>query len=174
VTAYCLMIGIIETGVCLLAFFLVLDDYGITASSLPFSADDHYQSGAPDLNINGHIFDESEQLFVLSHAQSAYWSVIVCTQFWHVWFCKTRFVPLLSHGIFNNMQLNYGVIIELAIMLVVIYVPGSQPFFGTSGFPGKFWAIQFVSFGILLLASEPRKIWARNHPEGWVAHHLLW
>ncbi len=30
------------------------------------------------------------------------------SQFVHVFVCKTRFVPMFEHGVFNNSMMNYG------------------------------------------------------------------
>ena len=30
------------------------------------------------------------------------------SQFVHVFVCKTRYVPALEHGLFNNTLMNYG------------------------------------------------------------------
>ena len=40
--------------------------------------------------------------------RTAFYATLVLSQFVHVFVCKTRFVPMLEHGIFNNSMMNYG------------------------------------------------------------------
>jgi hypothetical protein len=39
---------------------------------------------------------------------TAWYVTQVLSQFVHVWLCKTRFVSLFEHGVFNNSMMNYG------------------------------------------------------------------
>lgn len=40
--------------------------------------------------------------------RTAFYATLVLSQFVHVFVCKTRFVPMLEHGVFNNSMMNYG------------------------------------------------------------------
>jgi magnesium-transporting ATPase (P-type) len=44
-------------------------------------------------------------------------------QFMHIWFVKTRTVSIFEHGFFGNKYINYGVLIEIGIVVFLIYVP---------------------------------------------------
>jgi hypothetical protein len=43
-----------------------------------------------------------------AQCRTAWYATLVMSQFVHVFVCKTRFVPMLEHGVFNNSMMNYG------------------------------------------------------------------
>ena len=110
---------------------------------------------------------------ILTEAETAYYSTIVMSQFAHIWFCRTRQKSVFSHG-FRNAVCNYGVVIELAILIILIYIPAFQSPFSTMNQEGKFWTPWIGSLICLFLLNEVRKYWTRKHPKGKVAKWLLW
>eukprot|EP00455_Lapot_gusevi_P047342 TRINITY_DN6382_c0_g1_i1.p1 TRINITY_DN6382_c0_g1~~TRINITY_DN6382_c0_g1_i1.p1 ORF type:complete len:104 (-),score=18.56 TRINITY_DN6382_c0_g1_i1:181-492(-) len=102
--------------------------------------------------------------------------MVTMGQVYHIFMCKTRTTSVFSHGFFNNMIMNYGVLIELALILLIIYIPWSQPFFGTSSFPGLFWLCVFINWFCLTLRCEGVK-WHARQPGNeltWVTRYLRW
>jgi hypothetical protein len=60
-------------------------------------------------------------------------------------------------------------------MMIIVYVPFCQPFFGTSDItPPKLWAWMLLGMAIMFLINEPRKMWIKAYPKGLVARYLAW
>ena len=95
------------------------------------------------------------------------------SQFCHIWFARTRQISIFKHG-FGNSVTNFGVIIEIAILNLIVWAPGLQNFFNTVDLPGIYWT-PFVGAGIcLFIFNETRKWWTRKYPKGKAAKYLLW
>jgi hypothetical protein len=42
------------------------------------------------------VLTSAEQANIYWQAQSAWYVTLICSQFWHIWFCKTRAVSLAA------------------------------------------------------------------------------
>jgi len=77
--------------------------------------------------IIGNTFEENfsycYQAQVLNFAQTAYFIAIVVSQWSNLLNCKTRNQSLFVQGIFNNNFLNFSLIFETCICIIVCYVP---------------------------------------------------
>lgn len=67
-----------------------------------------------------------------------------------------------------------GVVIELALIMFVVFVPWSQPFFGTNGFLPLLWLLPLLTALLLFLRNEVVRWQARRDPDSWVARNLNW
>jgi magnesium-transporting ATPase (P-type) len=95
-------------------------------------------------------------------------------QFLHIWWCKTRTVSVFEHGIFNNRYINIGVIIEVAIVVFLIYVPPMQDIFLTNTMTIIYW-LPFLGTGFLLFAyNESRKYFIKANPSSKLSQMMLW
>ena len=122
---------------------------------------------------NGTKFDPSQQETILMIVQTAWFTTTVMGQFVNVWMCTTRQSSIFFAG-FKNDRLKLGVIIEIAILLLVDYVPFLQRIFGTYGIDIIWWTPWLWSLVVLLAVTEGRKAWTRKFPEGKVAKLLMW
>ena len=165
----------IETCFALIAYFAVFWKYGIHGNELAGIADNNFTDSANNdwVSREGTHFSSDEQNLILHECQTAYYVTLVMSQFIHIWFCRTRQKSLFSHG-FRNAVCNYGVLLELAILLIIVYVPAFQPVFNTMNLEGRFWTPWFGSFFSLLALNEGRKYWTRKYPKGKIAKYLLW
>ncbi len=166
---------------------LVYDYYGIDSSRLAFTSS-YWVSSAPDFRISGPqdceliaprpsdcvAIDASRQQQIASEAAGAYWWILVMSQVFHIFMCKTRFASLKTHGLFNNVVMWYGVAIEGAMILIFIFVPRLNELLVGLPFPGKIWPLFLVSWGCFFAMAEGRKYLGRRQPEGFVAKYLNW
>jgi len=166
--------GVIEILCCYLGFFLVFDYYNVDAQSLFFSSQ-YWQLGADPLTYGDQVYDDVMQVNILTQAQTCYWVMLTGTQFIHIFLCKTRVTSVFQHGLFNNMVMNYGVLIEACIIVITVYTPGLQGGIGSLPFPPQFWALLLVSWTTLILYNEGSKFFIRKFPNsGFVRFALGW
>ena len=98
-------------------------------------------------------------------AATAFYATLVLSQFVHVFVCKTRFVPMLEHGVFNNSMMNYGVMVELGIMIAVIFIPHlDTAFFANPATPFEMYWFFLLSGMCLIAWGELRKYLIRSFP----------
>jgi len=155
--------GIIETLTGFLAFLLVFAHYGIPLSYLPFSAQ-YWVAGAPDMILpNGKILNDNQQAEILSQAQTLYWFSVVVCQVFHVFINRTRTQSILKHGLFGNMVTNYGVCIEILLIMTFIFVPGiSNVLVFTYKVPKNLWPCFLVGWCALGILNEGVKYQIRS------------
>lgn len=87
---------------------------------------------------------------------------IVIMQVANVFACRTEVAPMFSIGIFTNKLLNIGVLFELALTAVLIYVPFLQNVFNTYPIPIKNWLFYLPFIPVLIGAEELRKLLIRK------------
>lgn len=171
---YLFFAGAVQTAFAFMGFFLVFKNYGISSSSLAFT-DKYWLSTSPVLHVDGKTFTADQQVEMVSEAQTCYWVILVGCQVFHAFICKTRVLSVFDHGLFNNMVMNYGVVLEIFLAVFIVFVPWSQPFFGTKGFqPSYQWAFILIPATILLLRAEITKYFTRQDKEGVAATYLNW
>jgi len=178
---YCWFVaGAIEVLLGFLTFFLVFAYYGLNSKSLAFAADKHFDPSQDNNDpsniwyVDGHSFTPSQQNDILLQAQTAYWATVVGCQFFHITQCKTRSASVFKHGLFQNTMMNFGLLLELALIIIVVFVPAHQ-FFQTAVFPGKFWPIILIGWFSLFLAGEGRKYLGRKYQnQNKIINFLMW
>jgi len=85
----------------------------------------------------------------------------------------TRSTSIFKHGV-QNIMIVYGVIMEIAILMVICYIPAVQTVFETANLGGIQWTWWLASGVCLFLLNEIRKWWTRKHPDGKIAELLAW
>lgn len=177
VTYWYLMAGAWETLTCFLAFFLVFNSWGVGPSHLSFVDSNWVSSPTDDQNetiyIDGRAYDSDMQKYILAQAQTAYWICLTGCQAFHIWMCKTRVLSVFQHGLFDNHLMIMGVLLEIAIILIIAFIPPNS-FFLNWNPPGYVWAIVLVGWAGLFLINEPRKWLIRNHKGNKVVDFLAW
>lgn len=184
---YCVFIaGAVETAFGMMAYVLVFQYYGIDSSQLAFSSkyftsssDPLRIAGPPGcellMNVTGCVaLSSSAQVEASGEAAGAYWWILVMSQVFHIFMCKTRFASLAQHGIFNNMVMLYGVGIEVFLIIIFIFIPHLNSVLVGLPFPSKFWPLFLVPWAALFICGEGRKFVARRFPDGFVSKYLNW
>ncbi|MDD1669301.1 MAG: cation-transporting P-type ATPase, partial [Methanomicrobiales archaeon] len=99
----------------------------------------------------------------LYHAATAMaLAAVVTTQIGNLFAQRTERESFFRTPLFNNRFLWVGIISELAIVSLLIYLPWFQPFFGTAAIPIGNWLFLFALAPALLLADEVRKALVRR------------
>ena len=127
-------LGLIEAGIAMGSFFLLLLTQGWTW---------------------GMPLDWSDPLY--KQATAATFAAIVVTQVANVFACRSDRVSLARLGWFTNPLLLWGIVIELVVLVLILYTPWGNAIFGTSPLP--LWIFGPLVFGALALlsAEEGRK-----------------
>lgn len=168
-----ILVGVPEVLVCFIAYFLVYINHGIPVSSLSGTYGTYWQSGAPDLVVNGKTFADYDQVNIYNESQAAFFLTVVACQFWHIWFARTSRASSFRRRP-RNVIMIMGVIISACITVIVIYVPFLQPIVETSDLTGGYWLINLIFLAYIMPLTEVTKLLARNNKKGFVAKHLVW
>jgi calcium-translocating P-type ATPase len=130
-----LFLGVIEAAAAMAAFFFVLKGSGWT----------YGQSMAPDDPV------------YLS-ATTACLSAIIVMQIVNVFLCRSAVRSVLSTGLSSNHLILWGVVLEIALLLLIGYTPWGNFLLGTAAVPGEFWLF-IVPFAIGMLILEEVRKW---------------
>jgi len=132
-----LIMGVIETLAGFWAYFTVFTNKaGIPVNMLPFAQPPYFidprtNATIPSFNYTSTItnqpvsLDKDQQWAIYTEATSAFYVVLVMSQFGHIWMVKTRVVSLFTHGI-RNLVTIFGTLLQLALIFIVVYVPFLQ------------------------------------------------
>jgi sodium/potassium-transporting ATPase subunit alpha len=96
-------------------------------------------------------------------AISAFFASIVLCQISNVLICRTNKQSVLQKGLFTNKLIIFGIVTEFILLLIIIYNPLTQPFFGTNYLTIKqlLLSLPFVIF--IFMADEFRKWFLRRN-----------
>jgi potassium/sodium efflux P-type ATPase len=86
-------------------------------------------------------------------------AAVVTTQIGNLFAQRSERVSALRLPLFNNPMIWVGISTELALVLLIVYVPLFQGFIGTGPFPVENWLFLFAWTPALLLVDEVRKLW---------------
>jgi len=175
---YIAIAGSIETLTCWLAYFLVFHYYSIGPDELVNVSNNYFtgtvSSDSEPWNGKHASLSATSQEDYLAQAQTAYWICLTGTQVVHIFLCKTRCITIFEHGIFNNLVMNYGVLVEIGLIIIIVFVPWLNTILLTNpSFPGKYWALVLISHLALFIYSEPRKYFARKFPNSVINRYLM-
>jgi magnesium-transporting ATPase (P-type) len=91
---------------------------------------------------------------------------VVTTQIGNLFAQRTERTSAFRLSWFNNRMLWIGIVSELLIVSMIIYIPFFQQLFGTASFPLANWVFLFAWTPSLLLADEFRKALLRRREKG--------
>ncbi|KAK1944316.1 Sodium/potassium-transporting ATPase subunit alpha-4 [Phytophthora citrophthora] len=158
--------GMINAAGCLVAYGTVFWRNDISFSDL-FMSDDYWKtSAAVFCTEEGKCFDHNEQMQLLEQACGSWYIALIVCQFFHVWVAKTRRTSVLNAKLFKNTVTMYGAAIEILIVVLVVYVPVFQSFFGTSAADYVPWLIGCGTGIITIVYCEAIKALARREVPG--------
>ena len=86
---------------------------------------------------------------------------IVTSQIGNVFCCKTNSQSVFKVGLFNNKLILFGILCEVIIVSLIIYLPFFQKIFGTASIGWKEWLV-LLTFGPVILILEESRKWLRR------------
>jgi sodium/potassium-transporting ATPase subunit alpha len=136
-------LGLIEAGIAMGAFFLLLLTQGWTW---------------------GMPLEWSDPLY--KQATAATFAAIVVAQVANVFACRSDRVSLSQLGWFTNPLLLWGIATELAVLAFIIYTPWGNAIFGTGPLPAWIFGPLVLGALALLFAEESRKFIVNRFKNG--------
>jgi magnesium-transporting ATPase (P-type) len=106
-----------------------------------------------DLPANGLLYQTATAMTLGS---------VVATQIGNLFAQRTEQTSVFRIGLLSNRLVWGGIITELTLVMLVIYVPFLQRLFGTAAFSVQHWLFLFAWTPSLLVADEARKAFARR------------
>jgi magnesium-transporting ATPase (P-type) len=86
---------------------------------------------------------------------------VITTQIGNAYACRTRRTSVFTIGFFSNRFLLVGILIELLLVNILIYVPPFQGIFELAPLPPHFWAFLFIYPPVMFFSEEARKAFMR-------------
>ncbi|PWF99329.1 cation-translocating P-type ATPase [Levilactobacillus bambusae] len=77
--------------------------------------------------------------------------------------CRTKLVSVFKIGLFSNHRINFGIIFEVCLLALIIYVPILQGIFNTTGLTTLDWVVLATIPIPVFLVEELRKFMVRRH-----------
>jgi hypothetical protein len=154
-------------------FFVRMNDFGLSFGDLVSTAGEFFESGSPDfrgyVNCTTQTSHSSQtatqQTEILISAQTAFFLAVSITRVGVLLVCRTRTSSLLTQG-FRNWPLNIGLMTNIAIFSMVIYVPGLNKVLGARPLGLKYWALSLPFLAFVILSEELRKFCIRRKKWG--------
>jgi len=154
-------------------FLLFYYKYALTPSMLLGQSSNFVLGASPISSNDGRVYDDVDQVNILNEVNSAFYISIVFSQFWHIWMCKSRRVSIF-HRFNANAVMIYGVMLEIAIMTIIVYVPFMQVGFGSANVDAVYWCPPLLFAFFCWTYNETRKRVSKSYPNGFVANYLMW
>jgi len=108
----------------------------------------------------GDSLDASDHLYI--EATTMTWAGIVATQVGTAFACRTNRVSVLRVGFWSNRWLLCGIVFEIVLTALIVYVPFLQEIFQTTGLGWQQWAVLATFPPIMFISDELRKFFMRN------------
>ncbi len=90
------------------------------------------------------------------------WAGIVATQVGTAFACRTNRVSVFRVGFWSNRWLLWGVVFEVVLMVLIVYVPPLQKVFQTTGLGWEQWVVLVVFAPVMFICDELRKLFSRR------------
>jgi sodium/potassium-transporting ATPase subunit alpha len=177
-----LQVGVVQALAGFFCYFVVLNDYGFDISILPFLSAGFLAENMRPVNCFNtndctHLEYNGENLPIkpcnienencqhpekaLNHAQCAFFISIIVVQWADLVACKTRELSLFQQSM-RNGWLNFGLIWETCLGLVLCYIPFLNTALGTAPLVFHHW-LPALPFCVFILAyDEIRKYLLRD------------
>jgi magnesium-transporting ATPase (P-type) len=89
-------------------------------------------------------------------------AAVVATQIGNLFAQRSVRVSLLRMGLGNNRLLWWGILSEVLVIVLIVFVPAVQDVIGTAPFPAVGWAWLLLGVPLLPIADELRKFRLRR------------
>lgn len=154
-------IGVYESFVGFLNYFLVMGYYGVYMGDLFFA----FNKWGGDQDFHG--LSPDTQTEALNAAQTAFFVGLTFMQFFNVVVGRTRRMSIFKQGF--NPYMVIAILVDLALILFICLVPAVNGVFGTNPIPWYCWLIPIPCGLLYLAADEFRKYHIRRNPDGRLA-----
>ncbi|XP_072931788.1 sodium/potassium-transporting ATPase subunit alpha-4-like [Epargyreus clarus] len=160
-------IGLIQFFAGMYAYFVVFAESGFFPSSLLFARESWESPSATVKDTLGRAWFYIDRKRVERRAQTAYFVATCWAQVSDVIICKTRRISLLKKGMTNHV-LNFSIIVELVLALLVTYTPLCHEVFSTEPLPWHDFILAWPFFILMILGDELRRYLIRNNYSKWI------
>jgi len=154
-------IGMIQAAAGFTCYFCVFAKYGLSFDDISGTGFKYTDEG--EIFVCGLDYDT--RINILRQAQTSFLISIIVAQWTDVMICKTRVLSVFQQGM-GNFMLNIGLLEELLLGMVLVYVPFANTAFKTTSIDFEMWCYG-VPFALLILAyDETRKLLLRMERAG--------
>ena len=153
--------GSLQAGLCFAGFFFLF---------WTFDYHDLFHLPRTDLlPYAERLSSQDGSVYVM--ATTIFLAGVVAAQIGNAYACRTERTSVFTIGFFSNRLLLIGIIVELAVVNILIYVQPFREIFELSPFPLHFWLLLLLYPPVIFLLEEARKaVWRvrkrRNSPVG--------
>ena len=173
-----LEIGVVEAIACLTSYIVAFATFGISMTDIAFTDDKYFEDDSEDLCINDDeddCYDSSQQINILQQVTATWYMTLIISQAFHIWMCKTRRVSFFKHPPFDNKAMIVGVIIELLLMVIFVFIPGLNTEVMSTDIPFWWSWLPGVICGVsICVFNEARKKAIRRRPRWLLSRALAW
>ncbi|MHB8858442.1 MAG: cation-translocating P-type ATPase [Thermoleophilia bacterium] len=132
-------LGVIEATLVMAGFFWVMYSGG--------------WSWGQSLAADNHLYLE---------ATTMTWAGIVATQVGTAFACRTNRVSVIKVGFWSNRWLLWGILFEIVLTILIVYLPPLQRVFQTTGLGWQQWVVLSTFPIIMFVSDELRKLLSRR------------
>ncbi|XP_050670757.1 sodium/potassium-transporting ATPase subunit alpha-4-like [Leptidea sinapis] len=155
-------VGLIQFFAGMYAYFVVFAESGFYPSSIIFVRQTWERTTATVADSLGRQWFYIDRKRVEKRAQTAYFVAVCWTQISDVIICKTRRISLLKKGMRNHV-LNVSIIVDLALALLVTYLPLCHEVFGTEAIEWYEFFLALPFFVLMIAGDELRRFLIRRN-----------
>jgi magnesium-transporting ATPase (P-type) len=154
-------IGMIQACAGFTCYFAVLAKYGLLYEDISGTVFKFIDD--TEKFVCGYNFDD--RMSYLRQAQTSFLISIIVVQWTDVMICKTRVLSIFQQGM-ANIVLNIGLLEELLLGLVLVYVPFANAAFKTTAIDFEMWCYAIPFAALILVYDEIRKFFLRHERLG--------
>jgi Ca2+-transporting ATPase len=144
-------LGSIQTALCFSGFFYLYWTFGY-GDFLHLPRPDLVPYAERLLTRDGYVYVLATTIFLAS---------VVTTQIGNAYACRTERTSVFTIGFFSNRFLLVGILVEVALVSLLMYVPPLRRIFELAPLPLHFWVVIFVFPPVLFFLEEARKAYLR-------------
>ncbi|MDD2337926.1 MAG: cation-translocating P-type ATPase C-terminal domain-containing protein, partial [Geobacteraceae bacterium] len=145
-------LGSVQTSLCFCGFFYLYWTFGYS-DFLRLPRPDLVPYAERLLTRDGYVYVLATTIFLAS---------VVTTQIGNAYACRTERTSVFTIGFFSNRFLLVGILVEVALVSLLMYVPPLRRIFELAPLPLHFWVVIFAFPPVLFLLEEARKAYLRR------------
>jgi magnesium-transporting ATPase (P-type) len=114
------------------------------------------QNGWPGIPLAG----EDSQIYIKATTMTL--AAIVFCQIGAVFNCRTEKQSVFKIGLFSNKRINIGIVVEVILIFLLVYLPPLQRVFHTAPLNAADWLFLCIWPPVILFIEECRKVFLRK------------
>lgn len=115
------------------------------------------QNGWPGMPLAGGV----DPIYIKATTMTL--AAIAFCQIGAVYNCRTEKQSIFKVGFFTNRQVNFGVFVQIVLIIALVYIPALQSVFHTAALNLTDWLFLCMWPPIIILLEEIRKAWVRKN-----------